>query len=220
MVDNQHWLDRWRENRIGFHETSVNQYLENYLPQLALPEGATVFMPLCGKALDINWLAQQGYEVIGIELSQLAVEAFFEENSLDYERVVSDRFAIYTSGKIRLLQGDFFDLRNDDLSSCDFVYDRAALIAMELADRPRYYTHMLSVIPRASSMLLITLEYDQSEMLGPPFSVPTDEVYRYYSAAFSLNLLESNEIVDERPRWRKVGLSALRESVFHLESHR
>ena len=220
MVDNQHWLDRWRENRIGFHETSVNQYLKNYLPRLALPTGATVFMPLCGKALDINWLAQQGYEVIGIELSQLAVEAFFEENSLDYERVVSDRFAIYTSGNIRLLQGDFFDLRNDDLSSCDFIYDRAALIAMELADRPRYYTHMLSVIPRSSSMLLITLEYDQSEMLGPPFSVPTDEVYRYYSAAFSVNLLESNEIVDERPRWRKVGLSALRESVFHLESYR
>ena len=220
MVDNQHWLDRWRENRIGFHETSVNQYLKNYLPQLALPAGATVFIPLCGKALDINWLAQQGYEVIGIELSQLAVEAFFEENSLDYERVVSDRFTIYTSGKIRLLQGDFFDLRNDDLSSCDFIYDRAALIAMELADRPRYYTHMLSVIPRASSMLLITLEYDQSEMTGPPFSVPTDEVYRYYSAAFSVNLLESNEIVDERPRWRKVGLSALRESVFHLESSR
>lgn len=220
MVDNQHWLDRWRENRIGFHETSVNQYLKNYLPRLALPAGATVFMPLCGKALDINWLAQRGYEVIGIELSQLAVEAFFEENSLDYERVVSDRFTVYTSGKIRLLQGDFFDLRNDDLSSCDFIYDRAALIAMELADRPRYYTHMLSVIPRASSMLLITLEYDQSEMLGPPFSVPTDEVYRYYSAAFSVNLLESNEIVDERPRWRKVGLSALRESVFHLESYR
>lgn len=220
MVDNQHWLDRWRENRIGFHETSVNQYLKNYLPRLALPAGATVFMPLCGKALDINWLAQRGYEVIGIELSQLAVEAFFEENSLDYERVVSDRFTVYTSGKIRLLQGDFFDLRNDDLSSCDFIYDRAALIAMELADRPRYYTHMLSVIPRASSMLLITLEYDQSEMPGPPFSVPTDEVYRYYSAAFSVNLLESNEIVDERPRWRKVGLSALRESVFHLESYR
>lgn len=220
MVDNQHWLDRWRENRIGFHETSVNRYLQKYLPRFALPTGATVFMPLCGKALDINWLAQQGHEVIGIELSQLAVEAFFEENSLDYERVVSDRFAVYTSGNIKLLQGDFFDLRNDDLSSCDFIYDRAALIAMELADRPRYYTHMLSVIPRASSMLLITLEYDQSEMLGPPFSVPTDEVYRYYSAAFSVNLLESDEIVDERPRWRKVGLSALRESVFHLESYR
>ena len=220
MVDNQHWVDRWRENRIGFHETSVNQHLETYLPQLALPAGATVFMPLCGKALDINWLAQQGYEVIGIELSQLAVEAFFEENSLDYERVASDRFTIYTSGKIRLLQGDFFNLRNDDLSSCDLIYDRAALIAMELADRPRYYAHMLSIIPRASSMLLITLEYDQSEMLGPPFSVPTDEVYRSYGDAFSVKLLESNDIVDERPRWRKVGLSALRESVFHLESCR
>ncbi len=32
--------------------------------------------------------------------------------------------------------------------------------------------------------------------------------------------LEANEIIDERPRWRKVGLTALRESVFRLESCR
>lgn len=218
MVDNQHWLDRWNENRIGFHETAVNEYLKTYLPQFTLPPGATVFVPLCGKALDLNWLAQQGYEVIGIELSRLAVEAFFAENSLDYERVETDRFAIYTSGKISLLQGDFFELRNDDLNNCHFIYDRAALIAMELADRPRYYEHMISIKPPASRMLLITLEYDQSEMAGPPFSVPTDEVYRSYSQAFSIKLLDSREIVDERPRWRKAGLSALRESVFRLDS--
>ena len=220
MVDNQHWLDRWKENRIGFHESTVNQYLKTYLPQFDVPVGAAVFLPLCGKALDITWLAQQGYEVIGIELSQLAIESFFAENSLDFECVESDRFAIYTSGNIRLLQGDFYDLRNDDLSACHFIYDRAALIAMELTDRPRYYEHMISIIPQASSMLLITLEYDQSEMLGPPFSVPTDEVIEHYKNTFSIDLLEANEIIDERPRWRKVGLTALRESVFRLESCR
>ena len=158
--------------------------------------------------------------MIGIELSQLAIESFFAENSLDCERVESDRFAIYTSGNIRLLQGDFYDLRNDDLSACHFVYDRAALIAMEVTDRPRYYEHMLSIIPQASNMLLITLEYDQAEMLGPPFSVPTDEVIQNYQSAFSINLLEANDIIDERPRWRKVGLTALRESVFRMESRR
>jgi len=216
MVDNQHWLDRWKENRIGFHEAAVNQHLTTHLPQFNLPAAASVFLPLCGKAQDIVWLAQQGYEVIGIELSQIAIEAFFAENSLEFECFDTDRFSIYTSANISLLQGDFFDLRSQDLTACQLVYDRAALIAMELPDRPRYFEHMLSIIPTLSNMLLITLEYDQTEMLGPPFSVPTDEVYQYYADTFSINLLARNDVIDERPRWRKVGLTALSESVFRL----
>ena len=217
MVDNQHWLDRWKENRIGFHETTVNRHLKNHLAQFALPPAASVFLPLCGKAQDIAWLAQQGYQVIGIELSRLAIEAFFAENSLEFERSDTDRFAIYKSTNISLLQGDFFDLRSEDLDACQLVYDRASLIAMESPDRPRYLEHMLSIVPTLSKMLLITLEYEQAEMRGPPFSVPTDEVYQYYADAFSIQLLERNDIIDESPRWRKVVLTALVESVFRLD---
>lgn len=216
MVDNQHWLDRWKENRIGFHESMVNPYLQKYLPKFSLPAGACIFLPLCGKALDIGWIAAQGYEVIGIELSQIAIEAFFEENELEYERFDTDRFGIYKSGNISLLQGDFFDLSNDDLGACNLVYDRAALIAMPESKRPHYCDHMLSIIPAVSDMLMITLDYDQALMDGPPFAVPEHEVRRYYSAAFSINLLESRDILDERPRWRQAGLTALSESVFQL----
>lgn len=217
MVDNQHWLDRWKENRIGFHEPTVNQHLQQYFPQFGLPAGASVFLPLCGKAFDIAWIAAQGYEVIGIELSRLAIEAFFEENQLEYERFDSDRFAVYKSANISLLQGDFFDLSNHDLDACSLVYDRAALIAMDQQLRPRYCDHMLSIIPALSNMLLITLEYDQAEMQGPPFAVLKEEVYRNYSEDFSINLLGSNDIIDERPRWRDAGLGALGESVFRLD---
>ena len=217
MVDKQHWLDRWQENRIGFHEGEVNRYLRTYLPKFSLPAGSCVFLPLCGKARDIAWIAEQGYEVIGIELSQLAVEAFFDEQGLEFERFDSDRFGVYKSGNISLLQGDFFDLRNDDLGACSFVYDRASLIAVSAPDRPRYCEHMLSIVPAASSMLLVTMEYDQSQMQGPPFSVPSDEIYRFYDEAFSINLLESNDILDETPRWRKAGLTALDEHAFRLD---
>ena len=103
-----------------------------------------------------------------------------------------------------------------DLSNCELVYDRAALIALERDDRPRYYAHMLSILPVSCDMLLISLEYDQAEMSGPPFSVPTDEILQRYSNAFSVQMLETSNIIDERPRWRKVGLSALQESVFSL----
>jgi len=217
MVDNQHWLDRWEENRIGFHEADGNQHLTTYLPRFNLPAATPVFLPLCGKAQDIVWLAQQGYKVTGIELSQIAIEAFFAENSLEFECFDTDRFSIYKSTNISLLQGDFFDLRSQDLTDCQLVYDRAALIAMEFPDRPRYFEHMLSIIPALSNMLLITLEYDQTEMLGPPFSVPADEVCQHYADAFSINLLERNDVIDERPRWRKAGLTALNESVFRLD---
>ncbi len=129
MADHQHWLDRWKENRLGFHEAAVNQYLQAHLPRFDLDPGARIFLPLCGKALDMLWLAEQGYEVIGIELSEIALRDFFDENQLDYERIESDRFVVFRSGRIELLQGDFFDLRRDDLDGCALVYDRAALIA-------------------------------------------------------------------------------------------
>jgi thiopurine S-methyltransferase len=217
MVDNQHWLDRWQENRIGFHEGEVNRHLQNQLPRFGLAPGSCVFMPLCGKAHDIAWIAQQGYEVIGIELSSIAIEAFFDEQELEYQRFDSDRFGVYEARNITLLQGDFFDLRNDDLGACQLVYDRAALIAMSPTNRPRYYEHMLSIIPVVGSMLLITLEYDQSEMEGPPFAVLSEEIYRYYEKHFSITLLQSEDIIDERPRWREAGLSTLSELVFRLD---
>ena len=216
MVDNQHWLDRWQEDRIGFHEASVNRHLQNWFPSLAPAAGSNVFLPLCGKALDILWCAQQGYEVIGIELSQIAIEAFFEESSIAFERSGSERFEIYRAEHITLLQGDFFDLTGDDLQDCRLVYDRAALIAMQGDSRLRYYDHMLSILPQSCGMLLISLEYDQQEMQGPPFSVPTDEILQHYHEQFSIKILETNSIIDERPRWRKVGLRALQESVFSL----
>ncbi len=217
MADKQHWLDRWRDNRIGFHESTVNRYLETYLPGFGLPAGAVVFVPLCGKAHDLRYIAERGLEVIGIELSPLAIEAFFAENELDYQRIESDRFAIYRSLGITLLEGDFFDLRNDDLGACALIYDRAALIALDAAQRPAYYDHMLSIIPAVSNMLLITLEYDAAEMQGPPYGVTEDELRRHYGDAFAIELLERNDILDERPRWREAGLTALGEAVFRLD---
>ena len=216
MLDDQHWLDRWKENRIGFHESDVNNHLRTWFPRFAPAPGASVFVPLCGKAHDLCWIAQQGYQVIGVELAQIAVDAFFEENSIDYERSSGGRLTTYEAENMRLLLGDFFDLRPQDLASCELVYDRAALIALEQDHRPQYYEHMLSILPATCNMLLITLEYNQSDMRGPPFSVPTDEVMRHYRDVFDIELLETSDIVDQGPRWRKVGLSELNESVFSL----
>lgn len=217
MVDNQHWLDRWNENRIGFHEDSVNAHLQTYLPEFNLPSGSHIFVPLCGKAHDLAWLARQGYEVLGIELSRIALEDFFAEHELEYRCADTERFRIYRSQGLTLLEGDFYDLCAEDLDECVLTYDRASLIAMETPDRPRYYQHMHSILPARSNMLLITLEYDQVEMRGPPFAVLEAEVRENYQAEFSIQGLARNSIIDERPRWRKAGLTALDEVVYRLD---
>ena len=152
----------------------------------------------------------------GDRLSQIAVETFFSENSLDFERSEGNRFIRYCAPNITLLQGDFFALSAADVEPCKLVYDRASLIAMAARDRPRYYAHMLSILPMQCVMLLISLEYDQAEMQGPPFSAPTDEILQNYRDAFDIETLDSISVIDDQPRWRKAGLSALQESVFAL----
>ena len=152
----------------------------------------------------------------GIELSALAIEAFFEEHKLRYQTFESDRFILRKAGNISLYEGDFFDLRSEEIGDCALVHDRAALIAIEESQRPDYCEHLMSIIPATANMLLITLEYNQAEMEGPPYAVAPDEVLRHYAGTFSIDLLERNDVLDERPRWREQGLQALSESVYQL----
>lgn len=211
-----HWLDRWKQNRIGFHESVVNPYLPRHLSRFNLAPDDTIFLPLCGKAIDIAWLAQQGFKVIGIELSEIAIEAFFAEQELQYQQFEDDRFIIRRSGNISLIQGDYFELRQQDLPDCKMVYDRASLIAIDAPDRGAYADQMRSIVPEDIGILLITLDYDQSQMSGPPFAVSAKEVSQHYQAYYSIEILEQNDVLDERPRWRDQGLTRLSESVYHL----
>ena len=210
------WLDRWKQNRIGFHESRVNPYLPQYLPQFNLKPGDTVFLPLCGKALDILWLAEQGFKVIGIELSEIAIESFFSEQGIQYQQFETDHFILRKSGNISLIQGDFFALRQEHLADCKMVFDRASLIAIDAENRDRYCAHMRSIIPIEADMLLVTLEYEQAQMNGPPFAVSKQEVEQYYAAHYTIEVLEQSDVIDEKPRWRDQGLTHLIESVYRL----
>lgn len=216
-MQNEDWLDRWQKNHIGFHQGSVNTHLEKHINDFNLNPGDRIFMPLCGKAHDIAWLAKQGFEVIGIEIAGIAIESFFSEFKMQYQQFQSDKFILRRSGNIMLLEGDYFDLQSDDLAECKLVYDRAALIAMDEVSRARYSTHMQSITPADCDMLLVTLDYDQGQMSGPPFSVPRDEVYKHYQNQYQIEAFEKIQIVDDEPRWRKQGLTSLLESVYRLK---
>ncbi len=183
------WKARWQTNRIGFHQTEINRHLKRFWPRLGLRGEGRVFVPLCGKSRDLCWLAEEGHEVVGVELAEEAVQAFHEENGLSCTPCQEERFSRWCSDRIEILCGDFFDLTPAHLEGVRAVYDRAALIALPPDLRKRYIGHMLRILPKEAKMLLLTLEDGPARLPGPPFSVPEGEVEAAFGGRFTIERL-------------------------------
>ena len=220
IVDNAFWLDRWRENLIAFHQGRPNTALREHFEIVSPRAGARVLVPLCGKALDMAWLAGRGCTVRGVELSPIAVEDFFREQGLACEAREEGAFRVVAGGGVTLLCGDFFDVDADLAGSPDWVYDRAALVALPRELRARYAAHLLSVIPRAARMLLLTLEYPEGDLEGPPFCVREDEVRALYGPRREVRALSVRDILDEEPGLRARGATELVERAYLIEGAR
>ena len=190
------WQTRWQEKRIGFNQPQVNPLLVKYFSELSLCVDSRIFVPLCGKSIDMLWLAAQGYDVIGIELVESAVQEFFTEQNIAYTITEHDKHPNikYYQGQlleqtITLWVADIFALNSDDIGHVDAVYDRAALIAMPAELRPQYSQQVINLSHNATQLLL-TLNYDQNERAGPPFSISQEQVQQYYGNDYQMNKLE------------------------------
>ncbi|TEA78255.1 thiopurine S-methyltransferase [Allopusillimonas ginsengisoli] len=215
-MDADFWLERWRQGRTNFHMERVTPLLQKYWPGLNLPVDSKVLVPLCGKTLDMVWLAEQGHRVLGVELSSLAIERFFQENALTPVITESALGTHYTAGKIEIICGDIFELGADILSSCSGAYDRAALVALPADMRKRYVEHVYGQLADNYRGLLLTLVYDQRQMDGPPFSVEEAEVQALYAHHTQVSTLDRRDILAKEPKFRERGLSALDTVVFQL----
>lgn len=210
------WLERWQKEQIGFHQNEVNPHLHDYWQSMQLPRGGEVFVPLCGKSLDMRWLRQQGHAVLGVELSPVAVAAFFAENSYMPQQDKQRAFELSEADEIRILCGDFFALTPEDMAHVQAVYDRAALVALPHEMRTRYVRHLVSILPSAAQILLITFDYPQAQMSGPPFAVSADEVESLFGPYAQVRKLAELDVLEQNPRFRDRGLSRLHEHIFHL----
>jgi thiopurine S-methyltransferase len=210
------WHARWARNEIGFHLGEVNPWLRKYWPALDLPAGSRVLVPLCGKSLDMIWLLAQGHRVLGVELSQLAVEAFFAEQGLPFTVDEQGAFRCYRAGALELWCGDFFALGTADVADCTALYDRAALIALPSELHRRYVAHVAAILPEDCRGLLISLDYPPEEMQGPPFPVPESEVHELLGPFWQIESMVHADVLGENWRFAERGLSALQESVYRL----
>lgn len=214
------WQERWRNNQIGFHQGEANAYLTRHWPSLGLETGSTILVPLCGKSLDMDWLLGQGLQVIGVELVEQAVRDFFEERHLVPEIVQHRDFRIYRVDALEIWCGDFFALTPADVVTCKAFYDRAALIALPPEMRVRYVEALERLLPASSLGLLVTLDYEQSAMQGPPFAVTDTEVLERFGRAWHVQVLERTDVMGENWKFVQRGLSSLDEVTYRLIKQR
>ncbi|MCJ8303231.1 thiopurine S-methyltransferase [Shewanella sp.] len=215
------WHDKWDAKHLGFHLGEVNALLIKYWPELALGSDSpgcdiNVFVPLCGKSLDMCYLAEQGHNVLGCELSQKAVEQFFSENNLPHQIESSDPINKFTTEQVTILQGDLFTLAPEQFTEINAFYDRAALIAWPESMRLAYVDKISALIPPKSVGLLITLDYPQEALKGPPFAVSNDWVMANMSDTFEIELLSCDDALVDNQRFVNKGVPWLTESVYKL----
>ena len=215
-MDERFWRERWENNQIGFHEGRVNAHLEAWWPELGLAPSARVFVPLCGKAVDLLWLRACGHEVLGVEISDIAVRDFFRENRLGATVTPCALGERWESDGLVILRGDFFDLGPEDVGDCAGVFDRASLIALPPEMRPDYAVHLKAILPEAAQTLLVTLDYPPGEMSGPPFAVTEAEVRELYRDTWSVRRLWQQDVLQEHARFRERGVTRLLETVYRL----
>ena len=214
------WQQCWEKDHIGFHQDDFNPLLTELFQQWADQPSAkgqpsSVFVPLCGKSSDMLYIAGHN-KVLGAELSEIACRDFYAENNIAVAVSDESRYVHYHSERIDLYQGDFFALTAEDVESCRLIYDRAALVALPESLRTQYVVHLRSLFPAKTKLLLLSLEYPEGEIEGPPFRVTEQEVNALF-AGCSIEKVITQPLSDSRFARRKLPVSCLVEVVYFIE---
>ena len=214
------WLEFWDNNETNWHSDVVTQELEEYLGLLKLESGDTVFVPLCGKSLDMIYILNRGFSVIGVELSEIGIKQFFHENGLDFTISQVGKFDLYSAKNIEIYCGDFFSLTSKHLCDVKAVFDRKSLIALDRNLRQKYVKHLNDIISLGVRILLITLHYPQHQMSGPPFSVDKSEVESLFSMTFKYQELRSFEDIENGSKLALSGVDYIGNAAYCLQKVR
>lgn len=190
-MDKSFWLDCWDNKTIGFHEQKPNALLVSHFRYIKKNMHIqSIFLPLCGKTNDISWLKKQSFNIIGCELSEIAVRELFDELHITPKITTLASHKCYEANNIKIYVGDFFLLTPELLGKIDLIYDRAALIALPEQTRTDY-AQKLTYLTNNACQLLIVFEYPNNLIKGPPFSVSEVEISRLYSENYSFKIRET-----------------------------
>lgn len=213
-----YWQSRWQNNKTGWHMDEVFPLLKTFWPRLQIKPGTSVLVPLCGKSLDLDWLAAQGHHVIGVDVSKKAINEVMDRLEATFTESTKGNLTCYTSDTMTLWWGDFMKLRRAWLPDIAAIYDKAALIALPPEQRSHYASHLQKLVEPETPMLLNCFEYKQEEMSGPPFAVFYKELQQLYGNRYHIKQLHERSLLNELSNFKRRGLqSYLTEKIYYLQ---
>lgn len=213
--DHGFWEEKWQQGDIEFHKGDVNPVLLEHYAALDVEIGDQVLVPLCGKSLDMKWLLDQGYDVTGVELTEIAIKTFFEEQDLVYDCYEDSGFQVYEGDHLKLLQGDIFNLDINVTGECQAYYDRAALIALPAAVRQRYVDCIAAVLEPEAKGVVSVIDYQHADEIGPPFNISPEAFKKLYKK-FDVTLLAETPGGKPPKRLRDKGVDFVHEYVYQV----
>lgn len=197
---NEYWKQLWLKKTDESHIDEVNPHLKEFFYLFnangdGKMSGKRILVPLCGKTRDLKWLYGKGLTVVGVELSKKAVESFFVENHLKHtiENNESRKTTIYHhDNNLRIYVNDIFELDSDALGGkFDFVWDRAAMVAMLYNQQKEYCSHIRELLTPNGQALLELVEYDESMYSGPPYNITANDLKLLLNRKFEIEQLFS-----------------------------
>ena len=213
-----YWQSRWQKGNIGWHMDTVYPLLPQICNHLGINSDARVLVPLCGKSLDLLWLADHCDTVTGVDISQKALQHLMQQHHESFVKDTSHGFSIYRSDSLVLWEGDFTKLPPEQIPTQHLIYDKASIIALPAEKREHHAEKVIELSDPNTQIVIQTFEYNQSEMTGPPFSVDTQELKRLFGHRFKLKCLHEQSKLKELQKFMRRGLSSyLTEKVFHLK---
>lgn len=217
--DNHLWLEVWQDANSSYQRSVINRFLVMLWPDLLPKETHTVFVPFCGKSQDLLWLANKGYQVLGVELSPVAVEAFFEENKLKATKTQLGRFVSWQSGRITVLCGDYFRLEPNMLTNISSVYDCAALAALAEDLRPLYVAQMRRLLDANVEILLLSIDDDDGSPDNSPRPDIEAEVVALFGAPSSVHLCRQERMASDDPERSETVGTGSTYKAYRIETH-
>ena len=217
-MEKTYWLNRWKAGKTQFNQPTPHRFLIKHFKTLSLQPQEQVFVPLCGKSIDMTWLMQQNQQVIGVEISPLAIADFLKENKLHTTSFGEGLFQVHQNASCTLYNGDIFNLTSQQLSEIKAVYDRGCLTALPPKTlRGQYVDWLKATIPLNTKILLIVIQHGASEINEPPFSTSFEEVNLCFNNDFSVTQLEKEFITELPPHWAERGVYEAYECVYLLQ---
>ncbi|XP_041039466.1 probable thiopurine S-methyltransferase isoform X1 [Carcharodon carcharias] len=214
------WMTRWEKKHIGFHKGEIHELLQKHSDIILNGrKQIRIFVPLCGKSLDMKWFADQGHTVVGVEASKMAIKEFFAEQNLSHTQesvpgMPGSEVFKSSDGRISLFNCNVFDFSSAIAGKFDGIWDRGSLVAINPPDRKHYVKLMTTLMAKECHYLLDTFTYDQDRCAGPPFSIPKLTIEDLYGQSCNIQLIESSDALTDRQRlW---GLDSFIEQIYQI----